>query len=210
MKAMQNNLLVSVVMATYNGEKYLSTQLDSVLQQTYSNLEITIVDDGSTDSTKEILNSYAKKYKNITVIFNEKNLGYVKNFEKGCKFSIGDFIALCDQDDYWLPDKIEKMLNAIDDCAMVFCNSLLCDEDLKSTGVCISDRAVCKPFSSCLEQAVFCRIYGHATLIKRSLIEKVIPFLDVIPHDWWLSYLATLHGGINYLPEVLVWYRQHS
>ena len=76
------------------------------LQQTYANKEIIVVDDGSTDTTINILESYASEHKNIHVYKNETNLGFVKNFDKGCKLATGAFISLCDQDDYWLPEKI--------------------------------------------------------------------------------------------------------
>jgi glycosyltransferase involved in cell wall biosynthesis len=195
---------------TFNGEKFLEKQLDSLCAQTYPNLEIIIVDDCSTDSTISILKRYAAEYPFITLHLNEYNLGYIKNFEKGCLLAKGELISLCDQDDYWLPDKIKKLETAIGDYPMIYCNSLLCDEELKSTGMHISDKAVLKPIASCLEQAVFCRIYGHATLFTKQFFKKAYPFLGVIPHDWWLSYVATFYGGIKYLDEPLVYYRQHA
>ena len=202
--------LVSVVMATYNGEAFLEKQLESVFQQTYSNIEIIVVDDSSTDNTISILLSHAKQHAGMKVFRNETNLGFVKNFEKGCALTSGAFIALCDQDDYWHPDKIKHMVQAIGEYPMIYCNSLLCDQDLKSTGVYISDRAVLKPITNCLQQAVFCRIYGHASLFTKELYQKAAPFLEVIPHDWWLCYIASLNGGIQYLEEPLVHYRQHA
>ena len=120
--------LVSVVLATYNGERFLKQQLDSVINQTYPNLEIIVVDDGSSDNTINILNEYAIRYRNVSVFKNEKNLGFVKNFDKACGLASGEFIALCDQDDYWLPDKIKRCVEAIGDNAMVYCNSMLCNE----------------------------------------------------------------------------------
>ena len=202
--------LISVVMTTYNGEKFLEQQLESVLRQTYPNIEVIVVDDRSTDNTYSILSKYAARHPNIKVFVNENNLGFIKNFEKGCSLGKGEFFALCDQDDYWHPDKLKKMADAIGGAPMIYCNSLLCNENMESTGVYISDRAVFKPIENPLQQAVFCRIYGHATLITRDLIQSAMPFLDVIPHDWWLSFVATLHGEIKYLNEPLVHYHQHA
>ena len=201
---------VSVVMATYNGEKFIREQLDSIIAQTMSPHEIIIVDDASSDSTKEILAAYAAQYPYIKPYFNITNLGYIKNFEKALTLASGNYIALCDQDDYWLPQKLEKLLTHIGDHTMIYSDSLLCDEQLQGTGKKISDVSVCQPYTSCLQQAVFCRIYGHATLFSKSLLSKALPFPEVLPHDWWLSFVATLDGGIAYLPEVLVYYRQHS
>lgn len=202
--------LVSIVLATYNGEAYLAKQLESLFQQTYTNIEIIAVDDGSRDKTVEILNEHAKKHSNMTVFVNEINLGFIKNFEKGCTLSAGDYIALCDQDDYWDFDKITKMVKAVGESSIIYCDSLVCDENLNTTGTKISDLVNFKSWSNCLQLAVFCRIYAHAMLFKRSLFDAAYPFLEVIPPDWWLPYLSTFYGGMKYLPEPLVLYRQHA
>ena len=202
--------LVSVVLAAYNGGRFLAHQLNTVLAQTYTPIEIIITDDGSTDNTPDILRQYAAAHPQIKIHFNETNLGYIRNFEKAIGLASGDYIALCDQDDDWLPEKIEKLVHAIGDYPMVYCDSLLCNENLEAGGKKISDVANCLSFSSCLQQAVFCRVYGHATLIKRSMLQRALPFPEVLPHDWWLSFVATLEGGILFYPEALVRYRQHS
>lgn len=210
MLANSNLPLVSIVLATYNGERFLRQQFDSLLSQTYSNLEIIAVDDNSNDATLSILNEYAANHHHVKVYVNESNLGFIKNFDKGCSLSTGDLIALCDQDDYWSNDKIEKLVNAIGTAPMIYSDSYLCRHDLQSMNKKVSDVVNCVPFINCLQQAVFCRIYGHATLFTRSLYNASTPFLAAIPHDWWLSYTATLHGEIKYLPEPLVYYRQHD
>ncbi len=202
--------LVSIVLATYNGEPYLREQLDSILAQTYPNIEVIAVDDRSTDNTVNILQEYADNYPNIKVFVNETNLGFIKNFERGCSLSTGEYIALCDQDDYWLPDKIKRKVESIGVHAMIYCDSEICDDKLQKSGKKISDIVVCKNWYSCLEYAVFARIYGNTLLFKRTLFEKACPFLEVIPHDWWLAFNATLQGGFTFLPEPLVSYRQHN
>ncbi len=201
--------LVSVVLTTYNGEPYLGEQLNSVLAQTYPNIEIIAVDDRSTDGTANILQEYANQYPNVKVFVNETNLGFIKNFEKGCRLSTGEYIALCDQDDYWMPHKIKRKMESIGNHALIYCDSEICDDNLQPTGKKISDIVVCRNWYSCLEYSVFARIYGHTLLFKRSLFEKACPFLDVIPHDWWLAFNATLEGGFAFLPEAFVLYRQH-
>ena len=202
--------LVSVVMTTFNGEKYLDQQLDSIFQQSYPNLELIVVDDASKDKTPEILRSYAAKFPNMKIYFNEENLGYIKNFEKGCGLANGELISLCDQDDYWDADKIKEMEAALGDRPMIYCDSYVCDEHLQKKGPRISDLAHYERIDNCIQLAVFCRIYGHATLFRKSLFEAASPFLECIPHDWWLSYNATLLGGINYLDKPMIFYRQHS
>jgi glycosyltransferase involved in cell wall biosynthesis len=209
MDEIKDNPLVSVVLATYNGEMFLAEQLDSILNQTYQNVEIIAVDDCSTDNTVSILNEYSQRHRNMKVFVNKTNIGYIKNFEKGCVLSQGDFISLCDQDDCWLPEKIEKLMDAISNYMMIYCDSFLCNKDLQKTGKKISDVAVCKDFHTCLEQSIFCRIYGHTAIFRKELLNKALPFLDVIPHDWWLSYVAAMNG-IKFFPEPLVLYRQHE
>lgn len=202
--------LVSVVLGTYNGEAYLEEQLNSVLAQTYSPLEIIAIDDGSTDGTFRLLQGYAARDSRIKVVVNQRNLGFIRNFEKGCSLATGHWIALCDQDDYWMPDKIEKMVGAIGSYPMVYCDSILCDQHLQPLGNKISDLVHYQSFDDPRQLCVFSRMYGHATLITHDLFDKASPFRDEVPHDGWLAYHATLYGGVRYLPEVLVKYRQHA
>lgn len=210
MESKNGNPLISVVMATYNGSRFLQYQLETVINQSYQNIEIIIVDDCSTDDTVSLIETFISKDNRVKLFQNTTNLGYIKNFEKGCSLAKGEFIALCDQDDAWHKDKISTSFEAIDNYPMIYCDSVLCDEKLNPIGVKISDRVNCRDFDNPLQQAIFCRIYGHATLIRKDFIEKVIPFLAVIPHDWWLCYLATFNGGIKYLDQPLASYRQHS
>jgi glycosyltransferase involved in cell wall biosynthesis len=202
--------LISIVLATYNGAKFLRTQLDSVLQQDYPNIEIIVSDDHSSDDTVAIVESYRQSNSTIQLVCSTTNQGYIKNFEQGCKLAKGEYVALCDQDDQWHPEKISKLYAAIGDASLVYANSVLCNEQMEPIGVTIADRVTCKDFSSPLEQAIFCRIYGHAMLIRHTFLQQIFPFPTIIPHDWWIAYSATLHGGIRYIPDQLAWYRQHS
>src|SRR6188768_263019 len=102
---------VSVVMCTYNGAKFLKEQVDSILNQTYSIEEFLIFDDGSTDGTLEILEAYAAKFSFINLFKNSFTLGYNKNFEQALKKANSEVIAIADQDDYWDPKKLEKMIS---------------------------------------------------------------------------------------------------
>lgn len=207
---MNEHPLVSVVIGTFNGEVYLEEQLRSVLEQTYTHLEILAIDDGSSDGTVRILREYAALDPRLRIVINERNLGFIRNFEKGCSLSKGHWIALCDQDDYWAPDKVQKMVAAIGQYPMVYCDSELCGEDLRPLGKRISDLVHYQSFDDCRQLCVFSRMYGHATLITRELFDKASPFLEEVPHDGWLAFHATLFGGVAYLPEPLVKYRQHA
>ena len=105
--------LISVALCTYNGEKFLREQIDSILAQTYKNLEIVIVDDCSTDKTTNIINAYAEKDKRIKLFQNASNLGFNKNFERALGLTSGEYIAISDQDDIWLPQKLQSLLDNI-------------------------------------------------------------------------------------------------
>jgi glycosyltransferase involved in cell wall biosynthesis len=208
---MENNKpLVSVVLATYNGEQFIRPQLESLLSQTYSPLEIIVVDDCSTDNTRTILNEYAERFHIVKVFSNQSNLGYIKNFENGCKLSTGAFISFCDQDDFWEKDKITLSMERIGLYSMIHCDSAICNYSLEFTGELISDRVRYAPINNCLKLAVFNRINGHSMLFTREIAEQAYPFLEIIPHDWWLCYVASLNNGINYLNIPLVKYRQHN
>jgi len=207
---MNTSKKISVVLATYNGDMFLSQQLESLLSQTYQNIEIIAVDDCSSDNTLAILDEFARNNNNIKVYKNETNLGFIKNFERGCSLASGELIAPCDQDDFWEADKLSLLAEAIGGYPLIYHDSWLCDEALRKTGKRISDIVVCQTFHSCLQYAVFARIYGHTLLFTKDLLACSIPFIDVIPHDWWLAYNATLQGGVKFLPKPLVYYRQHD
>lgn len=201
---------ISIAMATYNGEKYLAEQLDSLVAQTLRPCEIIICDDCSRDSTMGILRQYEGKYpKLIKVYANNSNLGYVKNFEKAMNLCTGEYIALSDQDDVWVPSKLEKLVARIGDCAMVHSDAILVDKDNNEISPSFSD-ALNKIGTPCfLELLNRSQITGCTMMCKRDKFPEVFSFPKGIPHDYYLSFLAA-EKGIAYEPEPLVRYRQHD
>lgn len=134
---------VNIILSTYNGEKYLPVQLDSILNQTYSNIVLYIRDDGSTDSTVDIINYYQQKYtsERIKIIKdNCGNLGYVKSFLSIIRNTDdADYYAFCDQDDFWFPNKIERAIKYLEmveerQCALYTSAYAVCDGDLNVIG----------------------------------------------------------------------------
>lgn len=210
MKTSAENPLVSIVIATYNGEEFLRKQLDSLLNQSYQHFEIIAVDDGSTDETLNILREYAVKYANFKVVQNETNLGYVKNFEKGFSFAQGDFIAPCDQDDIWLSSKLEILLNNMEDCEIAYCNSAFIDSDDNLTGDSLGDKTNFGDFDSPLMYVVGASAPGHAMLIKKDIVMAAMPFPVLFSHDNWLGFVATFSGKVKFVDQVLVHYRRHD
>jgi glycosyltransferase involved in cell wall biosynthesis len=207
---MKQTKLISIVMATYNGEKYIKTQLDSIINQTYKNIEIIIVDDLSNDNTVEIVKNYISRYKNIRLYVNPKNLGYIKNFEKGSKKTTGDFIAFSDQDDFWMPRKLERLATEIGNYDVIYCNSELVDKKLNSLNKKLSTNHNFISSKNPINFMIKNCVSGHAMLIKKELLHNCFDFSDLIPHDWWVTFIASTKNGVCFLNETLVKYRIHN
>jgi glycosyltransferase involved in cell wall biosynthesis len=207
---MKEKPLISVALCTYNGQRFLSKQLDSILSQSYTQTEIIIIDDCSTDNTRVILSTYLKKDNRITVIENEQNLGYTKNFEKALQLCKGEYIAISDQDDIWHPDKLKQQLEAMDAHQFIYHDSSLIDQEDQSMNYRISDKFNFYKGSSPLPFLYFNCVSGHTIMMRRSLVEHALPFQADFHYDQWLAFVATSVGTISYLPQPLVYYRQHQ
>ncbi|MCZ4243492.1 glycosyltransferase family 2 protein [Pedobacter punctiformis] len=204
-----NNPLVSIAICTYNGEKHLIEQLESIVNQTYKNLQIIAVDDLSTDSTIEILKSYQNKYPFFTYYQNSGNLGYVKNFETAISKCTGDYIALSDQDDIWNLDKIEKQIKGIGSHGLIYHDSSFIDENGNLLSRKLSD--VYTPYHGNKPHPFlfFNCVAGHSILFNKRLVKDILPFNKEYFHDRWIANIASERGGIKLIPESLVQYRQH-
>ncbi len=210
MQSKTNKPLVSIVMATYNGARFLREQLDSIVNQTYPNIEVIIVDDRSTDDTVAILNEYAAKHSNIKVYVNHVNLGYVKNFEKGMLLATADYISPCDQDDIWLPNKTQFLMDNLGDNAIVYCNSAIINGAGELTGKNLSDTKHLQTYNDCLQYTIGNTAAGHAMIITRKTVLDSVPLPTMIPHDYWLGFVATFDSQLLFVDEPLVHYRQHD
>ena len=202
---------VSIALCTYNGAKYIEEQLETVINQTYKNLEIIVIDDCSTDETVTIINKFAERDNRILLHQNKQNLGVIKNFEKAIYLCTGDFIALCDQDDVWLYDKIKFLVENIDDNSLIYHNSQLINDAGKHLFK-ISDIFNMYQGDNPLAFIFFNCIPGHTSMFNRELLTYLKlygPFDDNFYHDWWIAFIAASYGKIKYLDKVLVNYRQH-
>lgn len=204
-----SSTLISVALCTYNGEKYLDEQLQSILNQTYQNLEIVIVDDCSTDQTISIIEIYAAKDPRIKIYINDYNLGFNKNFEKAIGLTTGDYISISDQDDIWKPFKLELLLNNIKDNWLIFSNSSFIDHN----GIDVNKKLL-ENFS--LKNRTYKSILlnnwltGHAVLFKKELLKYIIPFPEKIFYDWWIGFVVIYHHKVSYLEDSLTLYRIHQ
>lgn len=201
--------LVSIALCTYNGEKYIREQLNSLVKQDYPNLEIIAVDDRSTDSTVAILNEYSAVHDNLKVFINDINLGYKKNFEKAIQLCNGEYIALSDQDDIWELDKISKLINNIEGAVLIYHDSKFINQNGESINKKMSN--ILNMYSGKNPEAFifFNSVSSHAVLFHKRLQEYLFDFPDSGYHDSWIAYVAANVGDIKYYNDCLVSYRQH-
>lgn len=201
--------LVSIALCTYNGETFIREQLDSIINQSYTNLEIIIVDDCSSDNTVNILRAYEAKYSNIAVFINEGNRGVNSSFAKAISLCNGELIAISDQDDIWLLDKIEKAYQYIGNNVMLYSNSMLIDEN----GVDLHRRKFKKNklYSGSDPRALsfFNEVAGHTIIFKSSIKKYILPIPRCSHYDWWIAFVSINLGSIVYLDTPFVMHRIH-
>lgn len=207
--------MLSIAMTTYNGEKYLHEQIDSILSQTIQEFELLICDDCSNDSTVSILKEYALKNNRIKFYENEFHLGYLKNFEKVIRLCSGEYIALSDQDDVWMPEHLEILYKAIIDrkCSLVGGNSLLVDSNNNDIGGRLINNGKFPKSKSEYEFLLLHRnlFQGAALMFDRTVLKKALPFPEKIKfHDWWLALVASEEKGVVYVDTPILRYRQHA
>lgn len=202
--------LVSIAMCTYNGERFLRKQLDSLINQNHRPLEIIIVDDGSTDTTCSIIQEYANQNSFIHFYQNKQNLGYVKNFEKALSLCSGDYIALCDQDDIWLPEKLSTQLENIGDASLTYSELSYIDENDRPLNA--PPRKTNRLAGRCPLALLFgtC-VTGHLALLKREVLDHALPFPEGIrAHDHWIPFVASAINGLKPTDHILSLYRSHG
>ncbi|PSW30360.1 alpha-L-Rha alpha-1,3-L-rhamnosyltransferase [Photobacterium phosphoreum] len=195
-------------MAVYNGQDFISEQLDSIVNQTLTVDEVIIVNDCSSDNTMSIILGYSKIL-NIKIINNKENIGVIKSFEKSLYNATGDCIFLCDQDDVWKKNKVKLMIEMLN----------------KNKGLCISDYELIdkctKPFNekikinienlSIIKTIIKNHYIGCSIAFNRELLDYALPFPKNIPmHDSWLGIIASYYFNVSVLSESTLFYRRHD
>lgn len=205
------NKKVAVIMSTYNGEKFIREQLDSILNQTYKNIEIVVRDDGSKDSTVEIVKEYMKNNSNI-ILYEGENLGFIKSFFELLKLADADYYAYADQDDVWIENKIElavNSLNKLDNTKpnMAFGNSDYYDESMKFIGAGPKN----KKFSF-LRALFSCCGQGMTMTVNKKTRDMIIENTpkNCFFHDWWTYLLCIGLGNVAYDNVTTVKYRRRK
>ena len=208
--------MISIAMTTYNGEKYLCEQLDSILAQTFQDFELIICDDCSSDSTWQILEKYAHDNSKVKIFRNEKNLGFKKNFEKAISLCQGEYIAFSDQDDIWVPEHLSVLLSNIGSYNISGGNAELVDMYGKSLGKKLNevDGFLFFPDSAKFLWRLLLRsdpIQGASMIMPSSFIKGCLPIPEnILYHDAWFAACACMENGINYTFDVVNYYRQHG
>ena len=213
------NPKLCILLASYNGEKYISEQLDSIINQTYKNWELIIRDDGSKDETVTILNKYEKKVERIKILRDVSgNLGFLKYFEELLYTAKEEFDLFSDQDDFWLKNKLEKLVDKIRDLdeqllskpLLVHCNSLVCDEKLEIIKEKFIDSKIAKKTNSNIYFFEYI-VQGSTSMVNKKMIKESLPFLkNVTLHDRYFHLLSQFLGTRVFIDESLVKYRQHE
>lgn len=218
---MKQEKMIDILLATYNGEKYLKEQIDSILNQTYKNINLIISDDASKDGTREILKEYEEKDKRIKVFYQENNLGYVKNFEFLLKQVQSNVFMLSDQDDFWMPQKVEKTYEALknNDADLAFGDLEVVDQNLNTIYPSFNDfmklsRKIKKYINSYKLNYLYCCVTGCTVMLKKKWISKIIPIpkdSKHLIHDHWIGIIVGVNNGKSvYIPEKYIKYRQHG
>lgn len=213
---------VNIILSTYNGERYLKEQLKSLIEQTYSNIVIYIRDDGSSDSTVEIIKNFQEIYGQEKIVFLEDtdgNVGYVKSFLKiirSCKDA--DYYAFCDQDDYWLPNKIERAVKFLDSqvankCLLYTSAYAVCDGNLNVIG-CGHKPTELEKLSVGKALSLYDGgwLLGFTCVINDYLKRKAFDntVIQMYSHDIWIQTVTVAFKGILYYDEeVTAYFRRH-
>ena len=209
---------IQILMSTYNGSRYIRTQLDSIIAQNIVNKELLIRDDGSTDDTVTIIEEYQRNNPWIRY-YKEKNIGVQKSFFDLLKQadSNADYIAFADQDDEWLPDKLKRAVEILENrdhqIPLLYCsNKIITDENLQPIDVTVASPVKKTSFGNALVQNI---CTGCTAVINQSMVrmlQKNMPqdIDNIIMHDWWLYLTATCFGEVCYDQNSYIRYRQHG
>lgn len=205
--------MISVCVATYNGQEYIAEQLHSILSQLTKDDEVIVADDRSTDGTVETVNAIDDS--RVKVIINEINLGHVHNFEGMLSIAKGDFIFFCDQDDVWCSNKVESIITIFDKypgVSMVHHGFSTID----AYGSALSEKTMWKEKIEkgggyIIQELISPSLFGSCLAIRKNVVNLLVPFpSSAYAHDHWLAIVGGLFGGIYYCAEQFVRRRLHG
>lgn len=198
---------ISVALAAYKGEKYIGEQLASILPQIGDDAEIIVSDDCPCEEMRKIVESFCDgriKY------VEGPGRGVIKNFEHALKLCEGEYIFLCDQDDVWCEDKVEKCVSELQNgCLLVMHDAKIVDAGLNETGDCFFATHNSTDFF--LKNVLVNSFVGCCMAFRKELKKYILPFPDKLPmHDQYIGLVAKMHGEVKLIDEPLILYRRHS
>lgn len=202
---------ISVVLAVFNGKKYLKEQLDSILPQLSGSDELLILDDGSQDGSRELISAYAEKWTQIR-LYTEGHCGVVQNFARGIQKARGKYIFLADQDDIWEADKAAKVCAALKSetgPALVLHNAAFVDEkgNLLANTLFSWRKAAPGFWKNWMKNSYM----GCCMAFNQALKPYILPFPKRLPmHDQWIGLIAEHYGRVHLLQDALLRYRRHE
>ena len=202
--------MISVCMATYNGEKYIKEQIDSILCQIGDDDELIISDDGSTDNTISLVEEVYSD-RRIKIVHNEGNHGYTPNFYNALKQAKGDYIFLSDQDDVWLPNKVETVIKALQNFNFVHSDAVIVDEKLQVISKSHDEANNVK--RGFLPNLLRSRYLGCCMAFDRHVLEALFPvpsYTNTYPHDLWIALISEYYFTTTYINKSLILYRRHD
>lgn len=199
--------MISVCLATYNGERFVGAQIESILSQLGENDELIISDDHSTDTTRDILKSYTDK--RIRLLDNPGK-GINSNFENALRHTRGDFIFLSDQDDVWLPGKVEECVKALENADCVVHDSYITDENLDIIDESFFSLRKCR--RGALHNWIRNGYLGCAMAFRKEVLALALPIPDKIMvwQDIWIGLLSDIRFRLVFIPFKGIKFRRHS
>lgn len=210
--------MISVCIATHNGARFVAEQLRSIMNQLHAGDEVIVSDDGSTDNTLKIISSlndnriHLYHYNRPATSYTGKlrDCYYIRgNFENALRHAQGDYIFLADQDDLWLPSKVDRMVSALADCDMAICDCRVADSALNVIdGSFLQGRRLTDNVWHYIARTYF---LGCTMAFTKHFLEKALPFPDLpLTHDAWLLLVSTCGFRFATIREPLMIYRRHD
>lgn len=201
---------LSIIMPTYNGERFLSEQIDSILAQDDDDFELLITDDGSTDGTRALSDIYAAKDKRIRTVPSTGNLGQNNRLAQLLGEARGDYVAIADQDDRWAPDRNSRLFAAMDGRPMAFGRSELIDGEGRPKGHSLLEAVKLEPGPGVRLRALIQPMFSaHATIAERGAL-AIASLHSPLPFDWLMALESLFGRGLVYVGEAVVFHRIHG
>jgi len=202
--------MISVCMTTHNGEKFIKEQLESILCQLGPTDEVIISDDGSTDKTIDFIQSFNDPRINVYHFLQpakskHTHLYVTRNFEHALKYAKGDYVFFSDQDDKWMPNKVNKCVEALQKTGLVVHNMRIADWNMNDTGKNYYTNGFQRFKNYFMLRGKY---YGCTIAFRKELLHYILPYpKKLILHDYWTGIIAECFGGVTYIDEPLILYR---